>query len=90
LRVNRFVSDIGSSFESIRIQALEPQAEAVTFPVQNLHAVARLVEGSEEHRVEHGDLEVQLDQCRQAIKGFSGVDGLEQRQTFRLLRRVAS
>jgi hypothetical protein len=61
-------------FESLRFQALEPKAEAVAFPVQNLHPVARLVEENEKYGVEHGDLDIQLDQRSQAINGFSEVD----------------
>jgi len=61
--------------ESLRLQALEPKTEAVALPIQNLDPVAGLVEEHEEHGVEHGDLDVQLDQRSQAINGFSKVDG---------------
>lgn len=36
----------------------------------------RLVEENEKHGVEYRDLDIQLDQCGQAINGFSKVDGL--------------
>ena len=41
----------------------------------NIHAVSGLVEESEKHRVEHGDLDIQFDQRSQAINGFSKVHG---------------
>ncbi|WP_432760548.1 TonB-dependent receptor domain-containing protein [Pseudomonas arabinosi] len=59
---------------SLGFLALEPKAEAVAFPVQNLHPVARLVEENEKYGVEHGDLDIQLDQRSQTINGFSEVD----------------
>lgn len=73
---NCFVSHIGRCFETLRLQALEPKAEAVALPVQDLHAVAWLVEEDEKHGVEHRDLNVQLDQGCQTVDGFSEIDGL--------------
>jgi len=37
---------------------------------------ARLVEENEKHGIEYRDFDIQLDQCGQAINGFSKVDGL--------------
>jgi hypothetical protein len=51
---------------------------------------ARLVEEDEKLGVKDGGLDVEFDQGSQAIDGFSEVDGLGYRYTFRLLRRVAS
>ena len=73
---NRFVHHVGRRFETFGLQALEPKAEAVALPVQNLHPVAWLVEEDEKHRVEHRDFDVQLDQGRQTVNGLSEVDGL--------------
>ena len=73
---NRLVAGFGRCFESLGLQALEPKAEAVAFPIQNLHAVSGLVEENEKHRVEHGDLDIQFDQRGQTINGFSEVHGL--------------
>jgi hypothetical protein len=65
----RFVESVG-----------EPQAEAVAMPVQSFHLVVRAIEEDEQHRVEHRDLDILLDQGRQNIDGFAefdrlGVDG---------------
>jgi hypothetical protein len=57
-------------------EAFEPKAKAVALPIQNLHSVSRLVEEHEKHRVKHRDLDVQFDQSREVIDGFSEVDGL--------------
>jgi len=43
---------------------------------KDLHTVARLVEENEKHRVEHRHLDIEFDQCGQAIDGFSKVDRL--------------
>ncbi len=58
------------------MKALEPKTEAVAFPIQNLHAVTWLVEEDEKHRVEYRDVDIQFEQCNQAINGFSKVHGL--------------
>ena len=62
--------------EALGFQALEPQAEAIALPVENLDLAAGAIEEHEQHRVEHLHLDVQLDQRRQAIDGFTKVDGL--------------
>lgn len=73
---NRFVRYVGRCFEALRLQPLEPKAEAVALPVQDLHAVARLIEEDEKHWIKDGDLDVQFDQGRQTVDGLSEVDGL--------------
>lgn len=49
---------------NLRIEANRSKAEAVAFPVQDLYAVARLVEENKKYGGEDGDLDVHLDQCR--------------------------
>jgi len=56
--------------------AVEPQTEAIALPVEDLHLAASAVEKHEQHRVEDFHFDVQLDQCRQAVDGFTEVDGL--------------
>ncbi|UOB22683.1 hypothetical protein MRY17_18385 [Pseudomonas orientalis] len=58
------------------VQALEPKAEAVALPLQNLPAVAGSVEENEKYRVERCHFYIQLDQCGEAVDGFSEVHGL--------------
>ncbi len=55
---NRFINHIRRCFKTLGLQALEPEAESVALPVQDLHAVARLVEENKKHWVEDGDLDV--------------------------------
>ena len=57
-------------------EALEPKAETVVFPIQHFEPVTRLVEKDEQHRIERGDFDIQLDQGSQAIDGFSEDHGL--------------
>lgn len=71
-----FIADVGRGFETFGLEALEPKAKAVAFPISNLHAVAGFVEEDEKHRVEYGHFYVELDQRRKAVDGFSKVDGL--------------
>lgn len=73
---NRFVRHIGRRFEAFRLQALEPKAEAVALSIKDLYTVAWLVEKHEKYRVEHSDLDIELDQRCQAANGFSEVDVL--------------
>jgi len=73
---NRFVRHLGRCFETLGLQALEPRAKAIALPVQDLHAVAGLVEEDEKHWIEHRNFDNQLDQGSQAIGGFSEVDWL--------------
>lgn len=68
---NRLVGGIGRFFESLRFQSFEPKAYAVALPIQDFHSVARLVEENEKCRVEHGNLDIQLDQSSHAVDGFS-------------------
>src|SRR5690606_10341634 len=51
---------IGLGLETLGLQTLEPQTEAVAFPVEDFHPVAGFVEEDEQHRVEHGHLDIQL------------------------------
>src|SRR5690606_22278483 len=71
-----FVTRIGFGLEALGFQSLEPQAEAIALPVENLDLAAGAIEEHEQHRVEHLHLDVQLDQRRQAIDGFAEVDRL--------------
>src|SRR5690606_5968594 len=71
-----FVTRIGFGLEALGFQSLEPQAEAIALPVENLDLAAGASEEHEQHRVEHLHLDVQLDQRRQAIDGFAEVDRL--------------
>lgn len=47
-----------------------------TIPVQNLHLATRAVEEHEQNRVKDFHLDIQLDQCSQAIDRFTEIDGL--------------
>lgn len=71
-----FVGGVWGRFETLGFEALEPQAEAVAFPVQHLDAVTGLIEEDEEYGVEHGDFDVQLDQGGEAVDGFSKIHRL--------------
>ncbi|WP_455567090.1 hypothetical protein [Pseudomonas grimontii] len=66
----------GCCFKSFGFEALEPEAEAVAFPIQNLHAVAWLVEEDEKHRVEYRDFDIQFDQRRRPSMDFRKSTGL--------------
>src|SRR5690606_11955903 len=57
-------------------QTLEPQAEAIALPVEDLDLTAGAIEEHEQHRVEYLHLDVQLDQSGQAVDGFAEVDGV--------------
>src|SRR5690606_18364725 len=67
---------IGLGLEAFGLQTLEPQAKAIALPVEDLHPIAGLVEEDEQHRIEHGHLDIQLHQGRQTINGFPEVDRL--------------
>lgn len=58
---NRFVRHVGRRFEAFGLKALEPKAEAVSLPLQDLHAVTRLVEENKKDWVKDRDLDIQLD-----------------------------
>lgn len=73
---NRFVRHVRRRFEALGLQAFEPKAEAVALPIQDLHAVAWLIEEDEKHRVGHGDLDVKFNLGHQTVDGLSEVDGL--------------
>src|SRR5690606_10562179 len=62
--------------ETLGLQPLEPQAEAVALPVEDFHLVAGAVEEHEQHRVEHFHLDIQRDQGGEAVDGFTEVDRL--------------
>jgi hypothetical protein len=72
---NRFIRHVGRRFEALELQAFEPEAEAVAFPVQDLHAITWFVEEDKKHWVEDCDLDVQLDQGSQAVNGLPEVNG---------------
>ena len=63
-------------FNTPRLQALEPKTEAVALPIQHLDAIASFIEENEQYGVEHGDLDIQLDQRGEAVDGLSEVYGL--------------
>src|SRR5690606_40718337 len=70
------VAGIGLGLEALGFQTLEPQAEAIALPVEDLDLTAGAIEEHEQHRVEYLHLDVQLDQSGQAVDGFAEVDGL--------------
>lgn len=72
---NRFVGGVWRCFESFGLQTLEPKAKAIALSVQDLHAVAWLVEEDEKYWIKDGDLDVQFDQCRQTVDRLSEVHG---------------
>ncbi len=74
-----FVCLIGRCFETLGLQAFEPKAAAVALPVKDFHSVTRAIQKNKKHGVEHGNLDVQLDQFSQAVNRFSKVHqfGLE-------------
>lgn len=69
-----FVSDIGRDFKTFGLQAFEPEAEAVDFPIQDLHPTERLVEDNEKHWIENRHLDIEFDQRGQVIDSFLKVD----------------
>src|SRR5690606_14270584 len=75
-QLDGLVPGIGLGLETLGFQTLEPQAEAVAFPVEDFHLIAGAVEEHEQHRVEHFHLDIQRDQGGQAVDGFTKVDGL--------------
>src|SRR5690606_36656897 len=75
-QLDGLVAGIGLGLEALGFQTLEPQAETVALPVENLDLAARAIEEHEQHRVEHFYFDVQLDQGCQAVDGFAEVDGL--------------
>src|SRR5690606_38795891 len=75
-QLNGLVTGIGFGLEALGFQTLEPQAEAIALPVENLDLAAGAIEEHEQHRVEHFHLDVQLDQRSQSVDGFAEVDGL--------------
>ena len=72
-----FVGDVGRSFEMFGLQTFELQAKTVALPIQHFDAVTGFVEEDKKYRIEHGDLDVQLDQRGQAVYGLSKVHGVE-------------
>src|SRR5690606_19769947 len=71
-QLDGIIADIWRCFEALGLQALEPEAEAVAFPVQDLYPVAGPIQEHKQYGVEHGSIDVQLDQ------GCHGVDGLSE------------
>src|SRR5690606_37637775 len=70
------VPGIGLGLETLGLQPLEPQADAVALPVEDLHLIARAVEDLELHRFDQLLFYIQRDRGGQAVDGFAGVDGL--------------
>jgi hypothetical protein len=75
-QLDGLIPGIGLGLEALGFQALEPQAEAVALPVEDLDLAEVAVEKHEQHRIEHFHFDVQLDQGGQAVDGFAEVDGL--------------
>lgn len=75
-QLDGLVAGIGLGLEAFGFQTLEPQAEAIALPVEDLDLTAGAVEEHEQHGVEHFHLDVQLDQSGQAVDGFAEIDGL--------------
>ena len=44
--------------------------------IQHIHPVARFAETDEQHRIEHGNLDIQFNQGGQAVEGFTEIHGL--------------
>ncbi len=59
---NGFVDIIWRDFETLGLETLEPKAEAVTLPIQNLHSIPGFVEKDKEHRIKDRHFNIQLDQ----------------------------
>lgn len=74
-QLDGLVAGIGLGLEAFGFQTLEPQAEAIALPVEDLDLTAGAVEEHEQHGVEHFHLDVQLDQSGQAVDGFAEIDG---------------
>lgn len=73
---DRLAGGVRRGCETLGLTALEPKGEAVAFPIQDLHAVAGFVETYEKQRIEYRNFYVQLDQCWEAVDGFSEVHWL--------------
>lgn len=73
---NGLISGVWRGFEAFRVEALEPKAESVSLPVQDLQAVSRFVEKHEDYGVEHRHFDIQYDQRGQTLNGPSEVDWL--------------
>jgi predicted DNA-binding transcriptional regulator len=73
---DRLVGHIRRCLEALGLQALESKTEAVALPIKDLHTVAWFVEKHKKYRVEHGDLDIQLDQRCQTVNRFSEIDGV--------------
>ena len=56
------------------LTTLEPKAEAVAYPAQNLYSLVRLVEEDGKYGIEGRFFYVQLDKGREVVDGFSEVD----------------
>src|SRR5690554_1543731 len=75
-QLDGIIADIWRCFETLGLQALEPEAEAVAFPVEDLYPVAGPIQKHKPYGVEHGSLDVQLDRGSQAVNGLSEVHRL--------------
>ncbi|RMQ60540.1 hypothetical protein ALQ02_101253 [Pseudomonas savastanoi pv. phaseolicola] len=64
---------IGRGFEPLGLQTLEPKAEAVALPIKDFHPVTVAIQKNRKHGVEHGDFDIQLNQCGKAVDGLSKV-----------------
>lgn len=73
---NGFVAGVGRCFEPFGFEAFEPKAKAVALPIQYLHSITLAIQENEKHRIEHRHLDIQLDQGRETIDGFSEIDRL--------------
>ena len=73
---DHIVGDVRRGFEPLGFEALEPETEAVALPIKYFYPITRAIEKDEKHWIEHGYLDIQLDQGGQAVDGFSEVDGL--------------
>jgi len=71
-----FVGSIGRGFETLELQALEPKAEAVALPIEDFHPITGAIQKNKKHRIEYRYLDIQLDQGRETVDGFSKIHGL--------------
>ena len=70
------VGGIGRCFKTLGLQALEPKAEAVAFPIEDFHPVTVAIQKNKKHGIEHGHFDIQLDQGGQTVDGFSEIHRL--------------
>ncbi|RMN52636.1 hypothetical protein ALQ58_101214 [Pseudomonas syringae pv. apii] len=66
-------SESRERFEALVLQAIEPKAEAVALSVNDVHPFTVAIQKNKKHEVEHGDVDIQLDQRSKAVDGLSEI-----------------